>query len=498
MFKTIRVKTMAMHIALMTIILGLVYLLFLGFFDEYYFSRKTKVIEKAYHYLEESDIDSLKYSDEQLVKFRNRNLKIVIADENFKSVFADERPTENVQNENETSLEQGGHNILLPDEEQVVRQTTTDARIERYIINRADKFKNELSLKNRKNRIRGRGIITQKDKKYYVYIYETKEKMRISFSYTRIFLLITGALAIVAGIIVSIFMSNKISKPISQIESIARKAPENGFDGHIEEEQSFNELSSLAKSINIMLGQIRNQMQTLEEEIAHKTIVEDKRRQFVNNVSHEMKTPLAIISSQVEMLALIDDEQKREEYCQSIVEETTNMSEMINDMIVVYAAQNDNETIALDKTDIGELVEELCGKYDDLLEKNNLTINVECEKDCFAKINERYISQAIDNYITNAVKHSPENAEIGVRVISNDDCIRVEVENQGSHIPEQNRDKVWDMFFKGDDDETLNGQKGSGLGLYLVKSIVELHGGNYGYRNLKKGIVFWLELPKVL
>lgn len=495
MLKTIKAKTIIMQIITMLIMVTIVFVLFVAFFDDYYFNRKLKTIKHLYEYLQEKDLQEkdlenyiLKYSDPVIIRYRDQNIKFLIADENFQSIFQN-KPTKAEEVEN---TDNGTSNA-----NQSANKAEVDAKINTYIIKKKDEFKPEITLKNKKHRICGYGLITQKNKKYYVYIYETKTKMKIGFSYNKIFLLITGALAGLAGILVSFWVSHRISKPIKQIESAARQAIDNDFDVHINEKQEFQELSSLSKSINVMLAQIRDQMQTLEEEIEHKTIVEQKRRQFVNNVSHEMKTPLAIISSQVEILSLIDDEKKREEYCQSIIEETEKMSEMINDMIVAYSAQNDEENILLEETDIGEFVREICKKYSDLFEKNNLVLHQEYEENCKSKINRRYFSQAVDNYITNSVKHSQENGNVYVRVMENNDYVRIEVENQGPAISEEYKDKIWDMFFKGDEMETLNGQKGTGLGLYLVKSIVELHQGDCGFNNLNKGIVFWIEIPRI-
>ncbi len=490
MFKTIRTKTILMQTITMLIMVGVIFVLFIAFFDDYYFNRKMGTIERAYRYLEENDMDSLKYSDPALVRYRDQNIKFIITDENFESIFLKNRKS-GLSTEETTGSEGNSNKNSNFDKDAL------NAKIERYIVKQVEQFGTQITLKNKKYRSCGYGIITQKNHKYYVYIYETKTKMKIGFSYNKIFLFITGLLAIMAGIIVSFWVSNRISKPIKLIESTSRQAIDNNFDVHIDEKQEFQELSSLSKSINIMLAQIREQMRTLEEEIEHKTVIEEKRRQFVNNVSHEMKTPLAIISGQVEMLALIDDEEKKKAYCQSIIEETTSISEMINDMIVVYSAQSDNEAIILEETDIGELVGEICTKYGDLFEKNNLVLHQEYEKECIAKVNVRYISQAVDNYITNSVKHSSEKDHVNVKVMKNNDYIRIEVENQGPGIPEEYKDKIWDMFFKGDVGETLNGQKGSGLGLYLVKSIIELHKGNCGFKNLKKGIVFWMEIPRI-
>lgn len=142
-------------------------------------------------------------------------------------------------------------------------------------------------------------------------------------------------------------ISNKISKPIKQIAANTQNVVKNGYDINIDEQQKFVELSALANSINSMISQIRSQVGTLEEEIERKTNVENMRRQFVNNVSHEMKTPLAIISTQIEMVQLIDDEEKRKQYCESIMEEVENMSEMINDMIMIYSIQSAEETLSV-------------------------------------------------------------------------------------------------------------------------------------------------------
>lgn len=485
MFKTIKSKTVGMQVVLMLTIVGIVYVMFMAFFDDYYFYSKSRTIGNVYNYLEKSDLSSILYTDEKLIGYRDRNIKILVSDENFANLFDINR-----------AKEMGDTSFTVPVDSNDNPATSTQSKIDRYIKKKADKFTNEITLENKKSRICGYGYIEQQDNRYYVYIYETKKKMKISFSYTKIFLILTGGMALGVGIGVSIIMANKISKPLKKIENLARIAPENKFEVYVDEEQNFSELSSLARSINIMLNQIRGQMYDLEEEIEHKMIVEEKRRQFVNNVSHEMKTPLAIISNQAEMLALITDDKKREEYCQSIVEETTNMSEMINEMIAIYAAQNENENIKFQYTDLGNLVESMCGKYDYLLEKNHLHMNTSFEDGCFANVNQRYISQAVDNYITNSIKHSPTNGKISVRVYEGDDCITIEVENEGPSIPEENKEKVWNMFFKDDDKGIADGQKSSGLGLYLVKSIVELHGGSYGYTNLKKGIVFWMKLPK--
>lgn len=452
-------------------ILGIMFVLFSAFAEDYYFSRKINSIKKSFDSLAKQDISTISVSSRTIVSFEEQKLKFIICDENFQPIYV-------------TTKKWDKSNI--------------DAKIKSRIISRLNQFEeNQINTRNGNSRITGRGIIPQNGHRYYVYIYELKTNMQIHFSYYKLFFGIVVILTAIVGVIVSIIISNMICKPIKQIEQNTREAINNNYNVNISEEQEFQELSGLAESINKMMSKIREQIDSLEQEIQRKTNTENLRRQFVNNVSHEMKTPLAIISNQVEMLELLQDEKKKKEYCQSIIEETDNMSEMINDMIMVYSIQNDGENLKVIDSDIIELVEFTCRDYDKLFEGKNIIIHEEYPKECIAQVNEKFFTQAVSNYLTNAIKHCGSNGNIYVRVKDFEDSIRVEVENDGNQIKEQDKESIWEMFYQGNDDYTLNGQRGSGLGLYLVKSIVELHSGRYGFKNIDTGVIFYIELPKV-
>lgn len=453
------------------IILGTMFVLFSAFAEDYYFNRKINIIKKSFNSLSKQDISTISASSRTIVSFEEQKLKFIICDENFQPVYVTSKKRD---------------------------ESEIDAKIKSRIIARLNQFEeNQIKTRNGNSKIIGRGIISQNGHRYYVYIYELKTNMQIHLSYYKLFFGIIVILTAIVGVIVSIITSNMICKPIKQIEENTRDAVNNNYNVNISEKQKFRELSGLAESINKMMSKIREQIDSLEQEIQRKTNAENLRRQFVNNVSHEMKTPLAIISNQVEMLEFLQDEKKKKEYCQSIIEETDNMSEMINDMIMVYSIQSDGENLKVVDSDIIELVEFTCRDYDKLLEVNNIIIHEEYPEKCIAQVNEKFFTQAVSNYLTNAIKHCGNNGNIYVRVKDFEDDIRVEVENEGSQINEQNKDSIWDMFYQGNDGYTLNGQKGSGLGLYLVKSIVELHGGKYGFENTDSGVIFYIELPKV-
>ena len=146
---------------------------------------------------------------------------------------------------------------------------------------------------------------------------------------------------------------------------------------------------------------------------------------------------------------------------------------------------------------VSDVVRKVCSEYKKLFDSNHIVLREEYDIDTYAQINGKLLKQAVSNYVSNAIKHSDEKSQVTVRVLDLNETVRIEVENMGKHIDELYKDKIWDIFYSGDVNETLNGQKGSGLGLYLVKSIAKLHNAEYGFENTDNGVIFYITLKKV-
>lgn len=468
MFKTIRSRMIVLQTIMIVLIVCSLFVFFINFADNYYFIQKEKLIDKAYKKLEHIDISHLVEDSSLLNTYEEQNLKFVICDSYFYRIYVTGKKNKPV-----------------------------DAQdlITSKIVKKIDKFTNEYRKENRAEQISGYGIVDQNDEHYYVFIYENKLIPQMQFSYFKIFYLIIGGIMILAGIIVSFYTANKISKPIRNLEREARNAVNSGYSIRLDKDHKLNEINSLAESINFMLSEIRNQMLNLQTEIEEKTDLENQRRQFVNNVSHEMKTPLAIMSSQIEMLQYIEDDKKRQKYCSSLMEEILNMSTMINDMIVMYSAKGENGGLVMQDKDISEIVMEVCNRYENIFAKKGIILLIDAEQNCVARVNERYINQAIDNYISNAIKNSLENGQIKIEVKKTDRGVNVSVENRGEHLEEEEKTKIWDMFYSGHHADGTQMQKSSGIGLCIVKDVMEIHGGTYGCENTKDGVRFWIEIP---
>ena len=131
-----------------------------------------------------------------------------------------------------------------------------------------------------------------------------------------------------------------------------------------------------------------------------------------------------------------------------------------------------------------------------MFEDREIEVEQDYDEDCIARVNTRYISQAVSNYISNAIKHCKTPGKIVVRVKNSSDSIRIEVGNNGDPVPDKYKDKIWDMFYSKDDKNKRNKMKSSGIGLSIVKSVMEVHNGDYGFDNVDDGVVFWMDIPK--
>ena len=471
MIKTIRGRMVIMMTLTILVLTVAIFSVFALFADDYYYSRKKSLIKEAYNTVKKTDVLNLTNDNKIISQYEDERLTFIICNSSFERVYV-------------TKMEK--------------KPIDAQTRIANDIVANLRSFSYDYKSADTKTRIAGYGKVLQDDEDYYIYIYENKDATKIFFTYYRWFFFVVGIFVLVAGIIISLIISRKITRPIVKIEKAASKAVNSGYSLNVETKQEFKEVDSLANSINNMLAVIRTQMSDLQDELSAQTQAEEERRVFINNVSHELKTPLAVISSQIEMINMIDDEEKRKEYIKSITEETDKMTDMINDMIVMYATKSNENEFAIEKCDIAELVCNTLGNYEELFEERNIELKQDYDEDCEAMVNTRYLSQAVSNYISNAIKHCSEPGVITTRVRNGIDTIRIEVGNDGEHVPDDVKDKIWDMFYSKDVKPRSHKLKSSGIGLSIVKSVMEVHNGDYGFDNIDGGVVFWMEFPKNL
>ena len=223
----------------------------------------------------------------------------------------------------------------------------------------------------------------------------------------------------------------------------------------------------------------------------------ESQREFVANISHELKTPLAVVSSQVEMLEIAGDKIDRSYYYSSIHEELDKMSRMVGELLDFSMLDNQMSSMEMSRVNVSEMIEYLLLRYDAMFRKNEIKVEQEIEKNCFAYGNRMYLERAVNNYLMNAFQHTEQGKRIRITLKKEKKQIRMEVYNDGEQIKEEQMEHIWDSFYTSSKKKnpSAEGGKNIGLGLFVVRKIVEKHKGSCGAENRAEGVAFWIRLP---
>ncbi len=322
------------------------------------------------------------------------------------------------------------------------------------------------------------------------------EAKRLLSDYQR-YILITSLILI---IILSYFYSSALLKPILIIIDKAKKMANLDFSEKISIKRN-DELGSLSESLNILSTNLSNNIKELEDankklidDIERERNLENLRKEFVSGVSHELKTPLGIIRGYVEGVkdGVFDDNNY---YLDVVIEETKKMDALVIDMLELSKLESENFKINKERFDIINHISDIINKFEYSLMEKNLSIDfITNKKEIFVYADEFRIDQVITNYIKNAIRHSLKDESIIISIEENDDIL-FSVQNKGDKIPEDKISKVWNRFYRVD--YSRNRSKGDiGLGLSIVRNIIDAHNGSYGVENTKDGVRFYFSLKR--
>lgn len=225
----------------------------------------------------------------------------------------------------------------------------------------------------------------------------------------------------------------------------------------------------------------------------------ESQREFIANISHELKTPLAVVSSQVEMLEYMGDKIDRDYYFSSIHEELDKMSTMVGELLDFSMLDNQLDKMQTGIVNLSEMMEYLLMKYDAVFQKNSIKLEKKIEPDCLTLGNQMYLERAVNNYLMNAFQHTTQGQKIRACVMKEKKKVRIEVYNDGNLIETDQLDLIWNSFYtfsrKKQDKNSDSELRNIGIGLFVVKKIIEKHKGSCGVNNLSEGVLFWMELP---
>ncbi|MDQ0557037.1 sensor histidine kinase [Paraclostridium ghonii] len=226
--------------------------------------------------------------------------------------------------------------------------------------------------------------------------------------------------------------------------------------------------------------------------IENERMQEAKRKEFIATISHELKTPITIISGQLEgMIYNIGKYKDRDTYLKKSYDSTQELKTLVEEMIQVSKFEILEKKSEIKEIDLNNLINRLIKRQMYLIEEKNLNLSVKSESNIFIKADEERIAKAINNIINNAIKYSPENADLLIKLYKKENTI-LEIENTGVTIDERHKEKLFKPFYRVEKSRNRK-TGGSGLGLYIVSQILKEHGFRYNIKNGKNSVIFIIE-----
>lgn len=329
------------------------------------------------------------------------------------------------------------------------------------------------------------------------------ESIRESAKISNQFLVYVGLLGIILGAIAAVLISRGISTPILELTDISKRMTELDFEAKFSPRRKHqNEIDELGEHFNRLsnalettISELKSANNELKQDIQKKTEIDEMRKDFLSNVSHELKTPLALIQGYAEGLkeCINDDAESREFYCEVIMDEADKMNQMVKKLLTLNQLEFGNEIVKMERFDVTELINGVVNSSGILLSQNEIQVEFDGTEPLYVWADEFKLEEVITNYLSNAIHHADFEKKISIWYTQKEGCVRISVFNTGKPIPEEDLDNIWIKFYKVDKARTRE-YGGSGIGLSIVKAIMESFHRECGVINHENGVEFWLEL----
>lgn len=316
-------------------------------------------------------------------------------------------------------------------------------------------------------------------------------------------LMFVGMIMLLFGIIVVAFTSKTIAKPVKELSDIASSMEKLDFSRQYVHNRR-DEIGSLGDSINSLssklestINELYEKNEKLKQDIELKNRIDNMRKEFIANASHELKTPVALISGYAEGLRdnVAGDEDSRRLYTDVIIEEAGRMDNIIRQMLDLMEIEGSEKVVDGTEFSLFDLVVDVANSFNLLIKGADIKLTLNSQGDTVIYGEYWRIYQAVSNYLSNAINHVNDKKIIDVWVKEDKDFVVLSVYNSGVPIPEEDIENLWERFYKVDKSHTRE-YGGTGLGLSIVRSIVQLHKGEYGVKNHPDGAEFYFSIKK--
>lgn len=487
MKKSIKIRLAVTYIGIMCLSLAVMLLVNSLFLEKFYLRKKTESLKKVYNTMNDTS-DTRYYSsladDEKFKQYCDENnlSMIVVEDVTSRILFAYAKNSERLYSEIQFGVPddfvRGKREILEATDNYIVEKKTDDVKA-------MDSVNMVGVLDN------GNGFL----------ITTPAQSLKDSALISNVFYLYIGLFTIFISSVVIWFISRHITRPLQQLSELSKEMANLNFDAKYTS-TSEDEIGVLGNNLNRMSGELektiselRTANNELQKDIEKKEQIDEMRKEFLSNVSHELKTPIALIQGYAEGLqeCINDDQESREFYCDVIIDEAAKMNNMVKKLLSLNQLEFGNDTVNMERFDLTELVKGVVQSAQLLASQKEAEIRFLQEEPISVWGDEFKIEEVVTNYVSNALNHVDFEKKIEIKAVKRGDVVRLSVFNTGARIPEEDLDKIWIKFYKVDKARTRE-YGGSGIGLSIVKAIMDSMNQKCGVINYENGVEFWFEL----
>ena len=470
----------------------MIYVINLFFMERYYIQNKREAIIQAYRSISEAitngDITSDDFDQEISHICERYNIEMIVLDADSKTIKSSTNNAELLAK------------ILW---ENMLSSSAANRSIEsREILDEGDGYTLQMDLDKSTG---GKyldmwGIVGNGN---LVLVRSTMESIKDNVAISNTFLTYVGVIAIVAGSIMILYISKKITNPIKRLYLISDQMKKLNFEAKYENEENYNNeidilgqnMNELSETLESTIKELKNANIALQDDIAKKEEIDEMRKEFLSNVSHELKTPIALIQGYAEGLkeGINDDAESRDFYCEVIMDEASKMNIMVKKLLTLNQLEFGNDSANMDRFDIVDMVRNYIKSAELLARQKEVTIKFDDYDPIFVWGDEFKIEEVLQNYYSNALNHIDGEKIVEIKLVQHDNKVRVSVFSTGKPIPEDSIGHIWEKFYKVDKARTRE-YGGSGVGLSIVKAIMEGMHQDYGVINYDNGVEFYFEL----
>lgn len=339
------------------------------------------------------------------------------------------------------------------------------------------------------------------DDEFYFLIRTPLESIRESAAISNDFYLYVGiAIIVISGFAVWV-LTKKITQPISELTELSKRMSDLDFDARYTS-RAGNEIDLLGDHFNRMskqlektISELKTANNELQKDIEDKIKIDQMRKEFLDNVSHELKTPIALIQGYAEGLKenITDDPESMEFYCDVIMDESAKMNKLVKNLLTLNQLESGKDGAVMERFDIISVIRGVLQSMDIMIQQKEATVIFEAQGPVYVWADEFKIEEVVTNYTSNALNHLSGDRQIAIKAAVQENRVRVSVFNTGEPIPEEDVPNLWTKFYKADKARTRE-YGGSGIGLSIVKAIIEGLNQEYGVQNYDNGVEFWFTL----